>query len=86
MKKKLLFFWLLLSLLITFFTVITFAGDVEDVTVVNLNTEWRYLDNSTDPADGFGSLTAWTEPDFDDSSRKTGIGSFGSKVHFEIVN
>ena len=80
MKKKLLFLTIALSLLITCFTVISFAGDVEEVTVVNLNTEWRYLDNNTAPADGLGSLTAWTEPDFDDSSRKTGIGSFALKT------
>lgn len=47
--------------------------------VVNLNTSWKYLDNNTDPAAGLGSLTAWTAPDFNDSSWKEAAGSFGAK-------
>lgn len=51
----------------------------KDITMINLNTEWKYLDDNTDPAAGLDSLTDWTEEDFDDSSWKTGIGSFGAK-------
>ena len=36
--------------------------------VVNRDTEWRYLDDNTDPAEGFSSITAWTTPRFVDSS------------------
>jgi 3',5'-cyclic AMP phosphodiesterase CpdA len=70
---------LVAALLIACFTVITFAKDPDDVTVINLDTKWKYLDDDTDPASGKGSLTAWTEPGFDDSGWKTGTGSFGSK-------
>lgn len=42
-------------------------------------TEWRYLDNNTDPAAGSDSRTSWTEAQFDDSQWKTAKGSFGVK-------
>lgn len=51
----------------------------ENVTVVNENTTWKYLDNNTDPASGLSSLTAWTAPDFNDSAWKSAAGKFGAK-------
>ncbi|CZT56491.1 Endo-1,4-beta-xylanase A precursor [Eubacteriaceae bacterium CHKCI005] len=42
-------------------------------------TEWRYLDNNTDPAAGSDSRTSWTLASFDDSRWKTAKGSFGAK-------
>lgn len=41
-------------------------------------TEWKYLDNNTDPGTA-EDRHAWTRPDFDDSTWKAGRGSFGSK-------
>lgn len=41
-------------------------------------TEWRYLDNNTDPGTEQDRY-AWTRPDFDDSAWKTAKGSFGAK-------
>lgn len=41
-------------------------------------TEWRYLDNNTDPG-AEQDRYAWTRPDFDDSAWKTAKGSFGAK-------
>ena len=48
------------------------------IELVNNKTVYKYLDDNTDPADGKGSLTAWTLPTFDDSNWKIGEGSFGS--------
>lgn len=48
-------------------------------TLIDSSTEWKYLDDNTDPAANLTSLTAWTLPSFDDSAWKTGIGSFGAK-------
>ena len=58
-----------------------YASDVAqtNTTLIDKNTTWRYLDNNTDPAAGLGSLTAWTEKDFDDSSWKSAAGTFGAK-------
>ena len=47
--------------------------------VVNLDTNWKYLDNNTDPAEGLGSLTAWTTADFNDDAWKEAAGKFGAK-------
>ncbi len=49
--------------------------------LINLNTEWKYLDDNTDPA-GTGERTSWTTVDFDDSAWKTSAGyqaKFGAK-------
>lgn len=48
--------------------------------VVNLDTNWKYLDNNTDPAEGLGSLTAWTTADFNDDAWKEEAGKFGAKL------
>lgn len=53
------------------------AGAPQDKTVVSSSTTWKYLDNNTDPASGLSSLDAWTKPGFNDSSWKSGTGSFG---------
>ena len=50
---------------------------------VDETTQWRYLDNNTDPAgdsaaEGYDRLS-WTRADYDDSSWKTAAGTFGAK-------
>ena len=87
MKKKFLVALMSIMMLISLTAVIVFAADgtstvsdeLSDITIIDTTTEWRYLDDNTDPAAGLDSLTAWTAPDFDDSSWKSGIGSFGCK-------
>lgn len=58
----------------------TTAADAADpVTLVSSGTtQWRYLDDNTDPAAGTADRTSWTVPEFDDSAWKTGSGSFGA--------
>lgn len=49
--------------------------------LLNLETEWKYLDDNTDPAEG-GERTSWTVNDFDDSGWKSSAGhlaKFGAK-------
>lgn len=41
-------------------------------------TEWKYLDDGSNPAPGFDRL-AWTKPEYDDSSWKTASGDFGCR-------
>ncbi|HCH47006.1 purple acid phosphatase family protein [Glutamicibacter ardleyensis] len=54
--------------------------DIEDQTVITTaDTEWKFLDDGSDPAAGLSSLNAWTENDFDDSTWKNAKGSFGAK-------
>lgn len=50
-----------------------------DVNVIDATTVWKYLDDNTDPANGLGSLIAWTTSDFNDSAWKSAAGSFGAK-------
>ena len=50
---------------------------------VDVSTQWRYLDNNTDPAgdsaaEGYDRLS-WTKAGYDDSSWKTAAGTFGAK-------
>ena len=78
MKRKFLLFVAVMVLIITCLAVSLPATAASDKNVVSLNTKYRYLDNNTDPAMNTGSLTSWTLPAFDDSSWKTGTGSFGS--------
>lgn len=80
MKKHIKILVLTLAVLIAvpILAVSTAAAD-GDTTLIDLSTEWRYLDNNTDPAKGLSSLTAWTQPGFDDSSWKQASGIFGSK-------
>lgn len=65
--------------------------NAEDVSILNnqksetekvidvASTEWKYLDNNTDPAVGSESLTTWTLNAFNDSTWKSGVGKFGAK-------
>ncbi|MFD1860152.1 DUF5011 domain-containing protein [Aeromicrobium camelliae] len=58
----------------------TAAAAAEPVTLVSSGTtQWRYLDDNTDPAAGTADRTSWAAPGFDDSAWKTGSGSFGAK-------
>ena len=50
---------------------------------VDETTQWRYLDNNTDPAgdsaaEGYDRLS-WAKAGYDDSSWKTAAGTFGAK-------
>lgn len=52
-------------------------------TAIDADTVWSYLDNGTDPAgdasaEGY-ERTSWTDANYDDSTWKTGKGSFGAK-------
>ena len=47
----------------------------------NISTDWKYLDNNTDPAAGLDSLQGWTAEDFDDSAWKEGKTSFGASYN-----
>ncbi len=47
--------------------------------VITAETEWKYLDDNSDPAQGHEDLRVWTKPQFDDSAWKTASGSFGAK-------
>lgn len=62
---------------------VVFAADdsftVTETVLADETTVWRYLDNGTDPAQGYDSLTAWIEKDYDDTLWKSGAGCFGSK-------
>ena len=54
--------------------------EAEDTTVISTaDTDWKYLDDGSDPAEGLASLDAWTATEFDDSSWKSARGSFGAK-------
>ena len=56
------------------------TDELAELTVITTaDTEWKFLDDGTDPAAGLGSLNAWTETDFDDSAWKSAKGSFGAK-------
>ena len=82
MKKKLLgfiFFIFTMTVALSFVMLTASADAQEPLTLIDLDTEWKYLDDNTDPSSGLDSLTAWTKEDFDDSGWKRGIGSFGSK-------
>lgn len=46
--------------------------------LINNATQWKYLDDNSDPAIG-NDKTSWTASSFDDSLWKIGSGSFGSK-------
>ena len=76
-RSKILPLLLVLMLLISLFCINT-SADASDV-LIDLSTEWRYLDDGTDPASGSSSLTSWTLPGFNDSSWKRASGKFGAK-------
>ncbi len=77
-RIKLLVFALVLVLALPVFALISNAADTE-TTLIDLSTEWRYLDTNVDPALTLPSLTDWTNPGFNDSSWKRASGTFGSK-------
>lgn len=76
-RSKILVLSLILMLAVSLFVFNSSAAENE--VLLDLSTEWRYLDNGTDPAAGLSSLTDWTKPDFDDSSWKSAAGKFGAK-------
>lgn len=56
------------------------AKESENSVVVSTgSTQWKYLEDGTDPAAGKPNLEAWTATDFDDSTWKSAAGSFGAK-------
>ena len=77
MKKRILVCLLATFTLLLCLVVTSMAGAPQDKTVVSSSTTWKYLDNNTDPASGLSSLDGWTKPSFNDSSWKSGTGSFG---------
>ena len=48
-----------------------------DNTVINTNTEWKYLDDGTLPFEDDSDIS-WTTAEFDDSTWKQGVGPFGA--------
>lgn len=44
-----------------------------------LLSEWNYLEDGTDPANGLEDRTGWTAPEFDDSDWESAGGSFGAR-------
>ncbi len=54
-------------------------NNMSSIQVIGETTNWKYLDDNTDPAQGKDSLTAWTARDFDDSTWKEATGKFGAK-------
>ena len=61
----------------------TASNTSTDVTLVDSNTVWNYLDDGTDPTGDSSSADynriAWTLESFDDSAWKSAAGTFGSK-------
>ncbi|MFV0394039.1 MAG: fibronectin type III domain-containing protein [Coprobacillaceae bacterium] len=56
------------------------GSDVETIEAITLETDWKYLDNNTDPANNeVSKATQWTTPTFDDSDWSTNHGTFGAK-------
>ena len=74
---------LCLLLTIALISITAFAEDnsfvITEKVLTDKNTVWKYLDNNTDPADGYDNLNAWTDKDFNDSAWKSASGSFGNK-------
>ena len=56
-----------------------FAAEPTDEMLIGDFTEWRYLDDGSDPGLGLNTLSSWTQPSFNDSYWKKGYGSFGTK-------
>ena len=77
-RARFMIFVLVALLVIPVFTLNSSAANTE-TTLVDLSTEWRYLDTNVDPSLGLSSLTSWTLPSYNDSHWKTASGIFGSK-------
>ena len=66
------------------FTINRTASEEEVPTEITADTEWKYLDDNTDPAgdptaEGY-VRTSWTAEDFDDEAWKVGVGPFGAQA------
>lgn len=51
----------------------------DELQLISSATEWQYLDNNTDPANGNSNRTVWTAESFDTNGWKSAAGPFGSK-------
>ncbi|MCD7982448.1 MAG: metallophosphoesterase, partial [Clostridiales bacterium] len=58
---------------------ITSSAENDVASEINETTVWSYLDDGTDPAEGYEERTAWTLASYDVSGWNSAAGSFGAK-------
>ncbi len=58
---------------------ITSEAEAAAPSEIDETTVWSYLDDGTDPAEGYEARTAWTLDSYDVSSWNSAAGSFGAK-------
>ncbi|MCD7922261.1 MAG: hypothetical protein LUG27_07490, partial [Clostridiales bacterium] len=58
---------------------ITATAEKDAASEIDEATVWSYLDDGTDPAEGYEDRTAWTLASYDVSEWKSAAGSFGAK-------